>query len=224
MQDTLMNRKFKNLPVVLSLKKVKFLLYAIAWIPNRKFKRLTGRLMWRLREREINHFKLFLWKRCLVTEACFSITTISTRIFTYSMSTLIHVIQQSLSNCSVIGSQMNTAQRKFKYSTLFSIVPISCFNTTQWSTRPSFRFTAEPLPKLYSLQNVPPLQNAGKTWPLDEWNLFSSDKSCFSRFRRRLHNPVTWNTAVRLEQISPWNRHSKLTRQARHEVYQHGTP
>jgi len=174
--------------VVLSLKKVKFLLYAIAWIPNRKFKRLTGRLMWR------------------------------------SMSTLIHVIQQSLSNCSVIGSQMNTAQRKFKYSTLFSIVPISCFNTTQWSTRPSFRFTAEPLPKLYSLQNVPPLQNAGKTWPLDERKLFSSDKSSFSRFRRRLHNLVTWNTAARLEQISPWNRHSKLTRQARHEVYQHGTP
>lgn len=56
MQGTLINRKLKSLPVVLRLKKVKFLLDTIAWVRHGKFKRLAGRLMWCLGEREINGF------------------------------------------------------------------------------------------------------------------------------------------------------------------------
>lgn len=139
MQWTLINWKRKDLPVVLSLKEVEFLFDTIAGVRHGKFKRLTRRLVRGLREREKHDFlnSSSGERGCHISEACSSITTISTRIFTYSMSTLVHVGPQSL---LLIGRRTNTTQIIFH-----NTVPTSCFNTAHWSTQPSFRFTAEPL-------------------------------------------------------------------------------
>lgn len=134
MQWTLINWNRKDLPVVLSLKEVEFLFDTIAGVRHGKFKRLTRRLVRGLREREETwFFELFFWRKGVSHfKACFSITTISTRIFTYSMSTLVHVGPQSL---LLIGRRTNTTQKNFpqycsnklfqhsplKYSTIISI-------------------------------------------------------------------------------------------------------
>lgn len=97
MQGTVINR-LENLPVVLCLKKVKFFFDTIAWIGYSKLEWLAGRLMRCLGEGGNYDFWARLVKEpgCHITRACFTITTISTRIFTYRMSTLIHVGRQSL--------------------------------------------------------------------------------------------------------------------------------
>lgn len=134
MQWTLINWKRKDLPVVLSLKEVEFLFDTIAGVRHGKFKRLTRRLVRGLREREKHDFlnSSSGERGCHISEACSSITTISTRIFTYSMSTLVHVGPQSL---LLIGRRTNTTQNNFpqycsnklfqhsslKYSTIISI-------------------------------------------------------------------------------------------------------
>lgn len=137
MQRTLINRNLKSLPVVLSLKKVKFLLDTIAWVGHGEFERLAGRLVRCLKEKEINAFWALLVKGCHITEPVFQWPP-----FQHEFSLTVCRLWYMLANyswypCSVIGRRPNASKwspnfphycpnrlvqhSPLKYSTIISI-------------------------------------------------------------------------------------------------------